>query len=134
MKGKIISVLFCLMLVFGLLVSCDNGALKEQPYKNDGEYEANVAVDWYLRLAQAGSLFYVDKQGVEPEGPDTKPDGIPDGQDPTKPLSKTNLPKTESSVTIINHIKRLGVPETALTSAKILKGYIPYFPIVFKED
>jgi hypothetical protein len=36
MKGKILSVLFCLMLVFGMLfAACDNGAFTENPSKDD---------------------------------------------------------------------------------------------------
>jgi len=36
MKGKILSVLFTLMLVFGMLIaSCDNGAMPEDPNKSD---------------------------------------------------------------------------------------------------
>jgi hypothetical protein len=36
MKGKITSILFCLMLVFGLLIaSCDNGATPKDPTFDD---------------------------------------------------------------------------------------------------
>jgi hypothetical protein len=43
MKGKIISVLFCLMLVFGmLLASCDDGAYPEDP-KDDAK---KTTLDW----------------------------------------------------------------------------------------
>jgi len=43
MKGKILSVLFCLMLVFGMVfAACDNGAIKEPP-KNDGN---DKVLDW----------------------------------------------------------------------------------------
>jgi len=35
MKGKIVlSVLFCLMLAFGMIVSCDNGAFPVDPNKD----------------------------------------------------------------------------------------------------
>jgi len=38
MKGKILSVLFSLMLVFGMfLASCDNGALPENPTKDKAD-------------------------------------------------------------------------------------------------
>ena len=102
MKGKIISVLFCLMLVFGMfVVTCDNGALKEQPYTNDGDNELNVAWDWYLggnTSLPTSSQFYIDlrndKTGQE------KPDGIPDTTN-GDPLSETNnnpIKKTLSSL------------------------------------
>jgi hypothetical protein len=36
MKGKILSVLFSLMLVFGMIIAaCDNGAVLEDPTKDD---------------------------------------------------------------------------------------------------
>jgi hypothetical protein len=38
MKGKVISVLFCLMLVFGmLLASCDDGAMPKDDSSSDGK-------------------------------------------------------------------------------------------------
>jgi hypothetical protein len=44
MKGKILSVLFCLMLVFGMIfAACDNGDVPTDPYKDDAK---KTALDW----------------------------------------------------------------------------------------
>ena len=70
MKGKILlSVLFCLILVFGMLfAACDNGAAKEDPYKNDNTKTAvdwNPAIRWflsgggvYLKVSSPPSLYF----------------------------------------------------------------------------
>ena len=122
MKGKIISVLFCLMVVFGMLfVSCDNGALKEDPYKTD---ENKVAVDWYNPAGLTPATeYYEDKVGGGPNK--DKPDGIPDGVDPQKILGKDNHPKKA----IVNpNDFDLDKLRTDRDAAFNLKKYIPWFP------
>jgi len=45
MKGKILSILFCLMLAFGMIIaSCDDGAMPKDPSSDDGK---NVTTEFH---------------------------------------------------------------------------------------
>jgi len=65
MKGKIISVLFCLMLIFGMiLAACDNPAIIDDPTSKDG---TNTVLD-FPGHGGAGALLTGGDEGGEHGG------------------------------------------------------------------